>query len=579
MDAQTQKRWVFLPSDARLSRQVSEALGISPITSQILINRGIKDLQSARLFLQPRLEGLHDASMLPDIDRAVSRLCRAVREKESVLIYGDYDVDGLCSVALLKELLELAGLEPLCYIPHRQKDGYGLHTEALRQFKDRASLVVAVDCGIKAVKQVEEARRLGLDVIVVDHHQPGSRLPDACAVVDPKRSDSSYPFSDLAAVGLTYKLAWALAGQLWGGIGQAPAFQDFLLNGLALVALGTVADVVPLLGENRILTDFGLQALQASEIAGIRKLISACGLAQSPITARDIAFRLAPRLNAAGRLGEAELSLELLCCRSADQAQQMVSVLEETNRRRQKLQRQVFSQAEEMIAGELDLSGHPAIVLAHADWPVGVVGIVASKLAERYYRPAVLFAIGEDGCRGSARSIPQLNLLEVLEECNDLLSSFGGHARAGGMSLPLSNLEDFRLRFTKGVADRLRAEDLIPEITIDAEVPLGYLSPAVIADLERLAPFGAGNPSPLLACQDVRVAGVPRRMGGAGKHISFYASQGGASLRAVGFGMGEWAEKLLASGESIAIAFTPRMNRYGGQKSVELHLADIKLGT
>jgi len=579
MDAKTQKRWVFLPPDPRLQRRLSRALGISPITAQLLTNRGIKDLQAARLFLQPRLEGLHDVSELPDIDRAVSRLCHAVREKEPVLIYGDYDVDGLCSVVLLKELLELAGLEPLCYVPHRQKDGYGLHTRALKQFKGRAGLVVAVDCGVRAAPQVEEAKHLGLDVIIVDHHQPGSALPEACAVIDPKRSDCSYPFSDLAAVGLTYKLAWALAGEFWGGAGRMAAFQDFLLNGLALVALGTVADVVPLLGENRILTEFGLQALQASENAGIRKLISACGLAQSPITAEDIAFRLGPRLNAAGRLGEARLSLELLCCRSYDRAEEMVTALEQTNRQRRKLQERVLSQAEEMIAREFDPAEEPALVLAHPDWPVGVIGIVASKLAERYYRPAVLLAVGEDGCRGSARSIPRLHLLEVLEECDDLLSSFGGHASAGGMSLPVENLEAFRSRFAKGVADRLAPEDLVPEIAIDAEVPLGYLTPAVVDDLARLAPFGEGNPAPVLACQGVRVAGMPRRMGSGGKHLSFYASQGGASLRTVGFGMGEWAEKLQASGENIALAFTPRISRYGGAKSVELHLSDIKLGS
>ncbi len=570
------KRWTFLPQDVRLQRRLSEALGVSLVTAQILINRGIKDLDAARLFLQPRLEGLHDPELLPDIEPAVRRLMQAARERERVLIYGDYDVDGMASIALLKELLELVGLEPTCYIPNRLQEGYGLHTHVLRKLGDRASLVVAVDCGARAVEQARECKRLGLDLIIVDHHEPGAELPEACAVVNPKRADSSYPFPDLAAVGVTYKLAWALAQKLWGGAQGPAGFQDFLVNGLALVALGTVADVVPLVGENRILAGFGLGALETCELAGIRSLIRACGLTQQSLTAQHIAYRLGPRLNAAGRLGEAELSLKLLCSRSPEEADELVTMLETRNRQRQQIQRQVYAQAEKMIAAELDIDEVPAIVLAHPDWPIGVVGIVASQLAERYYRPVVLLAAREEGCRGSGRSVGALHLLEVLEECAELLSSFGGHARAAGMSLPLENLDSFRTRFCQGVADRLEAEDRLPEITLDLEVPLWSVSPELVRELARLGPFGEGNPLPVLASQDVRVAGMPKRMGAGGKHLSFYAAQGGASVRAVGFGMGEWAERLTAGGNNVAIAYTLQFSHYGGGESVELHLVDIR---
>jgi len=572
----TNARWVSPASRPLLRDRMASALGISPITAQVLINRGVCDEASARSFMQPSLGDLRDPLAIPSITRAAEVLQRAVLDGDEVTVYGDYDVDGVCATALMLKLFSMLGVCASYYIPQRISEGYGLNAAALRKLKERGSgLVLTVDCGTNAVEEARLAASLGMRLIITDHHEPGDELPEACAIVNPHVEEENGFDKGLSGVGVAFKLAYAVLSRL--GKERSDQVRSFLAEAMALVALGTVADVVPLRGENRALTQFGLTMLRETEVPGIQALVSVCGLSGRSLDTEDLAFRLGPRINAAGRLGTAVLALELLTTSSRERADEIAAKLDRTNRERQRIEAKTLEQAFAQIEDK-DMSSQYGLVLSHPEWHAGVIGIVASKIVDVYHRPTVLIAEREATCQGSARSIPGFNVADALRSCSSCLLSFGGHSQAGGLRLRRERLEDFACLFLEEARRSLADEDLVPMLSVDAEISLGDVTSELAVELQRLAPFGKGNPPPILAAQGVLVGGEPRRIGRSGKHLSFYARQGERALRVVAFGMGELASGLDGSAP-IDVAFTPQINTFRGKQAVELIARDIRIQT
>jgi len=572
-----EKRWRLVSPDTEAAHTLARKLGISPIAGRVLLNRGIADVNDARAFLNPELHHLHDPSALPALDAAAQRIRHAIRDDEPMVIYGDYDVDGVSATAILLRCIALAGGKATYYIPDRVEEGYGLNADAVRALAENgARLIITVDCGITAVAEIALARELGMDVIVTDHHLPDDEIPADAILVNPKLPGCPYPFHDLSGSGLAFKLAWAVGKAFSETTRVSSAFRDFLVDAVSLAALGTIADVVPLHGENRALAYFGLKGLSASEAHGMRALREVSRLTDHDLTATDIAFRLAPRLNAAGRMGSARHAVELLVTDNPDRAADIAEHLGKENSRRQRLQERILSEAYEQLSSRGGLDHTWSIVLASESWHAGVLGIVASRLTEEFRRPAILLTLDGDTAHGSARAMAPLNLFNLLRNCSGHLVGYGGHAFAAGLRLEARNLDAFRADFETQSAQCLESADLTPEIAIDAEVTLDNISRRLVDDLSRLAPFGEGNAEPVIVCRNVTLPSGVRRMGTGGKHLSFWAKQNGAAFRAVAFGMGDCAEAIERRG-ACSIAFVPRLNRWRGQETVELDVRDIQL--
>ena len=557
--------------------ELAARLKTSPLIAQILHNRGFDDPGQVRSFLTPKLTDLHPPQLLSGIDAAVERLRRSVADKEKVCIYGDYDVDGMTGLAILFRCLAMFGVNVDYYVPHRLAEGYGVNAEAVESIAaEGTKLLVTVDCGVTANDPLGRAGACGMDVIVTDHHTPGSELPEALAVVHPALPGSQYPNADLCGAGVAFKLAWHFARVMCGGDRVDEPTRSFLLEATSLAALGTIADVVPLVGENRILAVYGLKGLAACEHVGIRALLESAGLTGEKLDAYDVGFRLAPRLNACGRMGHARLAVELLTRAEAGRCRQIAAYLETQNAERQKIERAITEQAAEMVeAGRTPAPCERAIVLASSDWHGGVVGIVASRLVDRFARPAVLIALdGEEG-QGSARSIDGFHMRNALAACGQYLTSFGGHAMAGGLRLPAKNVEAFANAFAAYAAEHLSAEALRPALRIDAEASLGELSYPLVEQLDRFAPFGQGNPRPVVAVRGAQILMAPRRLGRGGGTVSFLLADESSRLRCVGFGMGDLAGRL-AGINTVDVAGTPVLNRFKGRISVEMHLRDVQ---
>jgi len=570
-------KWVLQPGDPNTARRIAASSGISPIIAQVLVNRGITDLAQAKEFLEPKLESLHDPSLLSGIDRATERIAQAVRRQQKMLVYGDYDVDGMCATAMLLALFDIFHAKADYYLPHRLEEGYGLNAEAIRSIADSGvELMITVDCGVTAVEEAALLRRLGIDLIITDHHEPKHELPEAAAVIDPKIPGDSYPCPNLSGTGVAFKLAWNVAREFSRGPRVDPEFRDFIVDATALVAVATISDVVPLLGENRALTCYGLKALQHTKLPGLRALIGTAGLEGKTVSSQDVAWRIGPRLNAAGRLGEAELSVELLSTGSWEEAQQLAECLEESNRRRQETQRRILASARELLAGEFSPERDLGIVLAQPSWHNGVIGIVAGRLADEYHRPSVVISLDGDIGHGSARSVPEVNLFRVLEECEDTLTSYGGHAQAAGLVIRREELAEFKRCFNEAIRHATGGVPMVPTLKVDAEVPLDKLDRRLVRDIEALAPFGEGNREPVFVAQNVRVAGTPRRVGSDGQHLSFYARQDSASLKAIGFGLGSLADTIGSGRKMCSIAYVPFISTYDDAGSIELRIIDIR---
>jgi single-stranded-DNA-specific exonuclease len=569
-----EKRWVFAPADRTASARLAHSLQVSDLTATLLVNRGVREPADARGFLKPELSALINPEKFNDMPRAVDRLEAAVRAREKIAIFGDYDVDGTSGTAILLKLFALLECPATYRVPHRVADGYGLNAGAVQAFgAEGAKVLVTIDCGTNDAEEIALARSLGMDVIILDHHEPAAEMATATAIINPKLRDSTYGFTGICSAGISFKMAWALADRM--GAKRRPGFEGFILDAMGLAALGTIADVCPLIGENRIYVRYGLDALRACRGKGLRSLLSLARLEEKVIDTFDVSFKLAPRLNALGRIGTAMDCVDLLVSDDEKRIGEILSLLEKSNRHRKGIEDEMFEQAIAQVESE----GGPgsAIILADARWHVGVVGIVAARLVDRFYRPAFVMAIDENGvARGSARSIGGLALHEALAVCGEHLITHGGHAMAAGLSLKAENLEAFRRKMDRHVARLLTGETLMPKLDVDDEVPIGAVTRPVVRELERLAPHGAGNPVPVLVSSHVKVAGEPRLMGKKNDHLSMFLQQDGKSIRAVGFGMGELLEPIKRA-RSVSVAFTPQLNSWQGTESVELHLKDVKL--
>lgn len=554
--------------------------GLPPLTARVLAGR--PHLSPGDL--EPKLTGLHDPSAIPDLDKAAQTLLEAARGGQCIAIYGDYDVDGTTGSAILHHVLK--ALAPnarlLHYVPHRLKDGYGVHVHAIEALAARgARVVVTVDCGITAIGPARRARELGLTLIITDHHNPPATvddLPDAHAVVHPARPDSAYPYSDLCGAGVAFKLAWRLA-TLAGEGGRATAsLRSLLLDLLPLAALGTVADVSPLTGENRVLVSHGLALTRRTRVRGLAVLAERCVREARAISVGDLGFRLGPRINALGRVDHASEAFELLTTNDEARIEAICQTMDRLNAQRQSIEKRIVDRAmAEAHRLGMDRDDHRAIVLAHEDWHPGVVGIACSRLVERFGRPTILMQRGEGQCKGSGRSIPGFNLHGAVEACRHEVLSFGGHNAAIGLAVAPERLDAFTQALVEHANATLSVEDLTPELAIDAHAALGELDEPTIASLERLGPFGRGNPTPRILLRGVRVPQPPTLLGAGGGHLSLFVGDGsGATLRLVGWGWGRHAEQV-RSGTTLDVVVTPRVEEYRGVRSVRGEISDVRI--
>jgi single-stranded-DNA-specific exonuclease len=542
-------------------------LRLPALVCRLLLVRGHATVEPAKEFLRPRLERLHSPHSLPDAAVAVDRLVRAVRDAETVLIHGDYDVDGICATTLLTRSLRYFGARPVPFIPRRLQDGYDLSEAGVRAAREAgAGLVVTCDCGTSALKPIRALCESGIDVIVTDHHLPGGPLPECLAVLNPKRAGSEYPDRDLAAVGVAFKLMLALAEKLG-------ANANFVYNMLDLVALATIADVAPLRGENRIFARYGLKLMAETPHQGLRALMRASGVDGKPLTAGRVGFILAPRLNAAGRIGHAMQGVELLLSDSEPQSNRIARELEEMNRRRQDIDRATLEEARRRIDA-IDLDNTFGIVLAEQGWHPGVIGIVASRIVEETGRPAVLIALDGNEGKGSGRAPGPFDLHAGLSECKDLLIRFGGHKAAAGVTIDASRVAEFAQRFNDVARSKLNREDLLPELRIDAEISIDDVTDELEGVLRHFEPFGVGNPTPVFVSRGVRLSMAPRIVGTDGLKLRIATATGDRD--ALGWGMGDLAMDITPE-TVIDLAYRLERDTYQGVSRLQLRIADLRL--
>ncbi|HMP03482.1 MAG TPA: single-stranded-DNA-specific exonuclease RecJ [Gemmatales bacterium] len=573
------KRWRLLTPSPELARTIAESLPLPLGLAQLLVHRGVQRPESARQFLTCALSDLHDPATLPGVPEAARRLHAAVLAGRRVCVYGDYDVDGITGTTLLWRCLRLAGGDADYYVPERFEEGYGLNFGALRKLKERGiDTVVTVDCGITSVAEAQAARELGLELIITDHHEPRSELPAADVLVHPRLPDSGYPFPQLCGAGVAFKLAWALGQEFSQARKVSAAFRTFLLESVALVALGTVADVVPLWGENRIFVHHGLKSLATGPSIGLKALLEAAELsAQKDLDSEHIGFTLAPRLNAAGRLGSARLAIELLATQTPQRADDLARYLNAQNEQRQKVERQIFHAAKERVEAQGDLDDWPALVLEDADWHAGVIGIVASRLVERFARPVLMISTKDDPAQGSGRSVEGFPLHEALAACGQHLLSHGGHAMAAGFKVPTAAIPEFRAAFCAWTRERLPERRPRHTLRIDAEVPLAAVTSGLLKGLAMLQPYGAGNARPHFLATGLELVGEPLPCGQSQRHLRFRVRQeGGPPFRAIAFGMGDRLAELQSGGGACSLVFTPKHNEWNGFTSIDLQVQDFQ---
>ncbi len=559
---------MVVETDRSLAANIAREVGISDVAARLLVNRGVTTAEEAEKFLAPSLKNLHDPMLLPDVERGVERLKQAIGKKERILVYGDYDVDGITSTALLVRTLGKLGANVIHRLPHRRKEGYGIKPKIVDEARDAGvKLIITTDCGITAFETAKRANEYGIDIVITDHHEPDEKLPSALAVINPLRKDSRYPFPYLAGVGVALKFAQALVRS----IGHNDT--SYLNHYLDLASLGTIADVVPLTDENRVIARFGLEALRESKKMGIRTLIERVGIADKKPTSYHVGYILGPRINAVGRMGDATLALDLMLTADERMASELVDALERHNRERQQEQSKMMKKVEEMMS-EIDLGESPVLVLASEDWNSGVVGIVAGRLAEAYCRPAVVLSVDYEKnlAHGSARSsIDAFNMIEALNECSDILISAGGHAGAAGLSLRADQVDEFRDRIVDIAAERISPEDLIPRVEVEAELSASEITESLQREME---PFGEGNPEPLFVSRGLEVTDI-WRVGQDGSHLKIRVKGDGSELEAIAFGMGEM-ESEISRGSIIDLCYTLRGDKFNGSECIQLTVEDIR---
>ncbi|OHB69980.1 MAG: single-stranded-DNA-specific exonuclease RecJ, partial [Planctomycetes bacterium RBG_16_43_13] len=516
-----EKRWLFYKRDDGLCLSLARELNSSNLLPHLLINRGVRDITSAKKFLYPELSDLIDPFLFNDMEKAVKRVFRIIQNKEHIIIYGDYDVDGVTGTAILYNLFKILGVNVDYYIPSRFKDGYGMNKAAIEKFKgDGVSAIITVDCGTSDVEEVELASSAGIDVIIVDHHEPPEKLPAYYAMINPKMHGSTYNFTGITSAGIAFKLAWAISQRMSNSFKASDAFHTFLVDSMGLATLGIIADVAPLVEENRIFAAYGLDAIRRCKNIGMRGLVSKAKLDDKKIEPYDVSFRLAPRLNAGGRLDTAQQCVELFTTSSQEVVDKILAKLDKFNIERRNVQNDILEDALRMAEIEVDVNRDNIIVLAGEKWHSGVIGIVAAKLVEEYYKPTILIALNGETGRGSARSVRGFNIHEALTSCKDLLIDYGGHPMAAGLTIKSENVEKLYKRLNKFAKQAIAAEDTEPTLNIDCELPLTYVTNEIAGEVERLGPYGVGNPKPLFAITGAKVAGEPKLIGSNYNHLS-----------------------------------------------------------
>lgn len=562
--------WIAPECDSALVHNLAKGADISETLACILANRGVATVEDARAFLSPSLDQLHDPMLLPDMEAGVERAAKALENGEKILVHGDYDVDGVSSAALLIRALTRLGGNIIHRVPHRKRDGYDIKAATAEEAQaEGATLIITADCGVTACETVEHAQSLGIDIIITDHHEQGENLPDAVAVINPKRHDSVYPFPHLAGVGVALKFAQALVRRL--------GYNDkkFVERYLDFAALGTIADVMPLVGENRVIAKFGLKAVEESKKIGIQAMLERTDLKGKRLSSHSIGFVLGPRINAVGRLDDAAIALQLLITSDAREARELVEVLEQRNNERQVEQAKILEEARKILEGR-DIDSLRALVLSSVGWNSGVVGIVASKIMEQYHRPVILLSIDEESgtASGSARSIEAFNMIGALEECRYLLDKAGGHEHAAGVTLKADNLAEFESKLNDVASEIIKPEDMVPRLVVDGEVEPEKISWDLLREIKRLEPFGPGNAEPVFCSSGVDL--LEKRKVGDGSHLKMRVmGRGGAQLNCIAFGFGD-VEPMLQLGSGIDLCYNIKSNSYNGYDTVQLTVKDIK---
>jgi single-stranded-DNA-specific exonuclease len=556
-----QKIWTFKEPHVELKNSLAQELATSSLFAQLLINRGITDKQSAQVFLRADLGDLCDPFLMSSMGKVVGRLLTAVEKKEKIFIATDFDADGVTSCAILETELKRLGACVAHYLPHRIKDGYGLNQEAVELAKQfGATVFISLDCGITAVAEIAELKKNRIDAIIIDHHEPPHLLPLAFAILNPKQKECPYPFKDLASVGLVYKLVQAL------GKNDPSAYLD-------LVALGTVADVAPLRGENRIFVRHGLDILNTTKRQGLKSLMEAAGIKEKKISTHSISFILAPRLNASGRVDSAHSSLDLLLSENAAEADQLAQYLNDHNRQRQKIEEKVLGEAMDLIEREVNFKDDFIIVLSHEDWHPGVLGIVASKIVDRFYRPAIIISLQDEVGRGSARSVHNFHIYEALLQCEAFLKEFGGHKHAAGLTIDRKNIKEFKELLNTIARANFQNGSLAPLLEVDAQIPLSLINQDLLNAIGRLSPYGEANRRPVFVSRNLMVKSKPVLVGKGS--IKFWVSDGELTFEAIGFGMNDFFG-LVSEAPRIDLAYCLGWDDWSPHNPIQIEIKDIK---
>ncbi len=558
--------WIIAKPDSELVRSLAHSLDISGTIATLLANRGIRDSEEGLRFLHPKMEFLADPFLMKDMSLAVDRIFARKEAKEKILIYGDYDVDGTTAVVILRKALEMLGAEISYHIPRRFVDGYGMNSQVVKQAAlDGVRLIISVDTGIKAFEVVETANALGIDCVITDHHLPDNGLPRALAVLNPNRVDCGYPDKNLCGVGVAFKLVQALF--------MKAGLDRHLLSFLKIVALGTIADVVPLVGENRVFAKIGLEGLRSPANFGLKSLIKVCGVDCRSITSFDVGYRLAPRINAVGRMGGGEQVVELFSSTDAEQSRHLAGEMDRFNRDRQQIELQILKEVDNQFNASPGLAKERVIVIDGDSWHRGVLGIVATKISERYTRPAIVIARENGVGYGSGRSPKGFHLLNALESCRELFDRYGGHAQAAGFQLPTRHIVELRRRLSAYARQVLDEKDLQPRLDVDLELRLSDLDDEIYQQMEGLSPFGTANPQPIFAARDITVIAEPRIL--KGKHLKFRVEQDGKAFDAVGWNFAESHPQVLQNKSRVSLAFALTTNSYQGMTALQLNVKDI----
>ncbi len=559
------KTWILKQFDKNRVLEISRTFKVSPLTAIILYNRGIREDEDIRKFLSRDLSELHDPFLMKDMDKAVERIMAAGEKKEKITIYGDYDVDGITSIAILYKQLKKMGIEVGFYVPDRMVEGYGVNREALDKIKaDGTKLIVTVDTGITAVEEAEYAKSIGLDFIITDHHECKEKIPDVYAAIDPKRKDCPYPFKSLAGVGVVFKLIQAL--------NKSEPLKNIMDEYADLMCLGTVADISPLIDENRVIVTEGLKKFKTTKNIGLKALIDVSTNGKA-ITTSTIGYTIAPRINASGRLGCASTSVELFLTDDKDKAAELAESLCHENTLRQQTEQKMFKEALEYIKQHPEIKDDDILVIPHENWHHGIVGIVSSKITEKYYKPSILFAVDGESAKGSGRSVTGFNLFGALENSADLLEKFGGHELAAGLTIKSDNIEAFRKKINEYAKGNTGDVNRIPEISLDAQIKVTYITLDTVHDINKLQPFGVNNPTPAFSVRNIKIHRIS--VMSEGKHLRMTLYKDGKYLDAVGFGMGEYYNSF-EEGDFVDVAFALDINDYKGFQNVQLILKDMR---